>query len=42
MIVIPVMGVMYVDLNNAMYQAQQQTRKMKELRLEILKERKGE
>jgi hypothetical protein len=41
-IVLPVMGIMYMDLNNAMYQAAQETRKMKELRLQVIKELKGE
>jgi len=36
------MGIMYMDLNNAMYQAAQETRKMKELRLQIIKELRGE
>ena len=41
-IVLPVMGIMYMDLNNAMYQAAQETRKMKELRLHVIKELRGE
>tara|TARA_R110000822_G_scaffold92618_3_gene213551 strand:+ start:1530 stop:1664 length:135 start_codon:yes stop_codon:yes gene_type:complete len=41
-IVMPVMGIMYMDLNNAMYQAAQETRKMKELRLQVIKELRGE
>lgn len=36
------MALMYMDMNNAMTRALIETRKMKELRLEILKERKGE
>ena len=41
-IALPVMGIMYVDMNNAMYKAAEETRKMKELRLKILRELKGE
>jgi len=40
--VLPVMGVAYMDMNNAMYKAAEETRKMKELRLQIIKELKGE
>jgi hypothetical protein len=36
------MGIMYMDLNNAMYQAAQETIKMKELRLQVIKELRGE
>lgn len=42
MIALPVMGVMYMDMNNAMYRAEEETRKMKELRLKVLRELKGE
>ena len=42
MIALPVMGIMYVDMNNAMYKAAEETRKMKELRLKVLRELKGE
>ncbi len=42
MIALPVMGVMYLDMNNALYRAEQETRKMKELRIKILKEMRGE
>jgi hypothetical protein len=41
-IALPVMGVMYMDMNNATNAALQEVRKMKELRLKILMERKGE
>ena len=41
-IALPVMGVMYMDMNNAMYRAAEETRKMKELRIKILKEMRGE
>ena len=42
MIALPVMGVMYMDMNNALYRAEQETRKMKELRIKIIKELRGE
>lgn len=42
MIALPVMGVMYMDMNNAMIRALEETRKMKELRLKILRELRGE
>ena len=41
-IALPVMGIMYVDMNNAMYKAAEETRKMKELRLKVLREMRGE
>ena len=41
-IAMPVMGVMYMDMNNALYRAEAETRKMKELRLQILKQMRGE
>ena len=41
-IALPVMGVMYMDMNNALYRAEAETRKMKELRLKILLEMRGE
>jgi hypothetical protein len=41
-IALPVMGVMYMDMNNALYKAAQETRKMKELRLKVIRELKGE
>jgi hypothetical protein len=41
-IALPVMGVMYMDMNNAMYRAVEETRKMKELRMKIIKELRGE
>ena len=42
MIALPVMGVMYMDMNNAMYKAMDETRKMKELRMKIIREMRGE
>jgi len=36
------MGVMYMDMNNALYRAAEETRKMKELRLKIIRELRGE
>ena len=41
-IALPVMGVMYMDMNNAMYRAAEETRKMKELRIKIIREMRGE
>jgi hypothetical protein len=41
-IALPVMGVMYMDMNNAMYRAMEETRKMKELRVKIIKELRGD
>jgi hypothetical protein len=41
-IALPVMGMMYMDMNNAMYRAAEETRKMKELRLKVLRELRGE
>jgi hypothetical protein len=41
-IALPVMGVMYMDMNNAMYKAAEETRKMKELRIKVLRELRGE
>ena len=42
MIALPVMGVMYMDMNNAMYRAAEETRKMKELRIKVIRELRGE
>lgn len=41
-IALPVMGVMYMDMNNALHRASEETRKMKELRLKVLREMRGE
>ncbi len=41
-IVIPLLGFMYMDMNNTTAKAAAEVRKMKELRLEILKEKRGE
>jgi hypothetical protein len=41
-VALPVMGLMYMDMNNAMYQAKEETRKMRELRAKILLEMRGE
>jgi len=41
-IALPVMGVMYMDMNNALYRAAEETRKMKELRIKIIREMRGE
>lgn len=42
MIALPVMGVMYMDMNNALHRAAEETRKMKELRVKILLELRGD
>ena len=42
MIALPVMGIMYMDMNNATNYALQEAKKMKKLRLEILKTMNGE
>ena len=39
---IPVMGVMYMDMNNATNAALQEVKKMRELRVKILMEMQGE
>jgi len=41
-IAIPIMGIMYMDMNNATNDAIVEVRKMKELRLKLLLETKGE
>ena len=41
-IALPVMGVMFMDMNNALYKAAEETRKMKELRLKVLREMRGD
>jgi hypothetical protein len=41
-IALPVMGIMYMDMNNAMYKATEETRKMKELRIKVIRELRGE
>jgi hypothetical protein len=41
-IALPVMGVMYMDMNNATYRAMEEVRKMRELRKQIIEERRGE
>jgi hypothetical protein len=41
-IALPVMGVMYMDMNNAMHRAAEETRKMKELRIKVIRELRGE
>lgn len=38
-IIIPVMGIMYMDMNNAMNAAVIEARKMRELRKQIINER---
>jgi len=41
-LVLPVMGVAYMDMNNATARAMEETKKMRELRAKILLEMKGE
>ena len=41
-IALPVMGIMYMDMNNATVAAMQEVKKMRELRLKILMEMQGE
>jgi len=41
-IALPVMGIMYMDMNNATARAMEETRKMRELRAKILMEMQGE
>ena len=40
-VIVPVMGLMYLEMNEASKAAIIETRKMKELRLEVLKERRN-
>jgi len=41
-IVLPALGVMYMDMNNATIRAMEETKKMRELRAKILLEIQGE
>ena len=41
-IVLPVMGIMYMDMNNATVRANEEIKKMRELRAKILLEMQGE
>jgi len=41
-IVLPVMGIAYMDMNNATSRAMEETKKMRELRAKILLEMQGE
>jgi len=41
-IALPVMGVMYMDMNNATIKAMEEVKKMRELRAKILTEMQGE
>jgi len=41
-LVLPVMGIAYMDMNNATAMAMEEARKMRELRVRILLEMKGE
>lgn len=40
-IVIPIMGIMYIDMNNATAKAMQEIRKMRELRAKMILEYRG-
>jgi hypothetical protein len=41
-IALPIMGIMYMDMNNATARAMEETKKMRELRAKILMEMQGE
>ena len=41
-IALPVMGIMYMDMNNATIKAMEEVKKMRELRAKILMEMRGE
>ena len=41
-VVLPALGVMYMDMNNATIRAMEETRKMRELRAKIMLELQGE
>ena len=41
-VVLPVLGIMYMDMNNATIRAMEETKKMRELRAKILLEIQGE
>jgi hypothetical protein len=41
-IALPVMGIMYMDMNNATIKAMEEVKKMRELRAKILMEMQGE
>jgi L-ascorbate metabolism protein UlaG (beta-lactamase superfamily) len=41
-IALPIMGIMYMDMNNATAMAMEEARKMRELRAKILMEMQGE
>jgi hypothetical protein len=41
-IILPALGVMYMDMNNATIRAMEETKKMRELRAKILLEIQGE
>lgn len=41
-IALPIMGVMYMDMNNATIKAMEEVKKMRELRAKILLEMSGE
>jgi hypothetical protein len=41
-IALPVMGIMYMDMNNATVRAMEEVKKMRELRAKILMQMQGE
>jgi hypothetical protein len=41
-IALPVMGIMYMDMNNATIKAMEEIKKMRELRAKILMEMRGD
>jgi hypothetical protein len=41
-IALPIMGIMYMDMNNATIKAMEEVKKMRELRAKILMEMQGE
>jgi hypothetical protein len=41
-IALPVMGIMYMDMNNATIKAMEEVKKMRELRAKILMDMRGE
>jgi hypothetical protein len=41
-IALPIMGIMYMDMNNATVRAMEEVKKMRELRAKILMEMQGE
>ena len=42
MVALPIMGIMYMDMNNATVKAMEEIKKMRELRAKIMLEMQGE